>query len=51
MDFSKFKTPDWLKVGGAAVFLIAGLFLDWAKLKCSEYLRAVTKFSVTHFVG
>ncbi len=33
MDFSKFKTPDWLKVGGAAVFLIAGLFLDWAKIE------------------
>lgn len=28
MDLSKFKTPDWLIVGGAAVFLIGG-FLDW----------------------
>lgn len=33
MDFSKFTTPDWLKVGGAAVFLVAGLFLDWAKIE------------------
>lgn len=28
MDFSKFKTSDWLKVGGAAGFLIFGFF-DW----------------------
>lgn len=28
MDFSKFKTSDWLKVGGAVGFLIFG-FLDW----------------------
>jgi len=28
MDFSKFKTPDWLVIGGGVVFLIAG-FLDW----------------------
>jgi len=28
MDFSKFKTPDWLVIGGGLVFLIAG-FLDW----------------------
>lgn len=28
MDFSKFKTSDWLKVGGAAGFLIFG-FLHW----------------------
>lgn len=33
MDFSKFKTTDWMKIGGAAVFLIAGLFLDWAKFE------------------
>lgn len=30
MDFSKFKTSDWLKVGGAIGFFIFG-FLDWAK--------------------
>ncbi len=28
MDFSKFKTSDWLKVGGALGFLIFGFF-DW----------------------
>jgi len=28
MDFSKFKTPDWLVIGGGLVFLIGG-FLDW----------------------
>ena len=28
MDFTKFKTPDWLVIGGGLVFLIAG-FLDW----------------------
>ena len=28
MDFSKFKTSDWLKVGGGLVMLVAG-FLRW----------------------
>ncbi len=28
MDFSKFRTPDWLVIGGGLVFLIAG-FIDW----------------------
>jgi hypothetical protein len=32
MDFSKLKTADWLKVGGAAGMLIFG-FLDWAKFE------------------
>ncbi len=31
MDFSKFKTSDWLKIGGAAVFLIFG-FMDWVTI-------------------
>ena len=31
MDFSKFKTPDWLKVGGALGFLIFG-FMSWVKV-------------------
>lgn len=31
MDFSKFKTSDWLKVGGALAFLIFG-FLDWISI-------------------
>ena len=29
MDLSKFKTSDWLKVGGGVAFLIA-YFLDWS---------------------
>ncbi len=33
MDLSKFKTSDWLKVGGGAVMLIAG-FLTWWQPKC-----------------
>lgn len=32
MDFSKLKTPDWLKVGGAAGMLIFGFFA-WAKFE------------------
>ena len=28
MDFSKFKTSDWLKIGGALVFLVFG-FMSW----------------------
>lgn len=31
MDLSKFKTSDWLKVGGGALMLIAG-FLDWVTI-------------------
>lgn len=31
MDVSNFKTHDWLKVGGGAVFLIAG-FLPWLQI-------------------
>ena len=31
MDFSKFKTSDWLKTGGAVAFLIFGLF-PWTKV-------------------
>lgn len=32
MDFSKFKTPDWLLAGGGLVFLIGG-FLDWISVE------------------
>jgi len=28
VDFSKFKTSDWLKIGGALVFLVFG-FMSW----------------------
>ncbi len=33
MDLSKFKTSDWLKVGGGAVMFIAG-FLTWWQPAC-----------------
>jgi hypothetical protein len=29
VDFSKFKTSDWLMVGGGAAMLILGFVLDW----------------------
>lgn len=32
MDFSKFKTSDWLKIGGAVVFLIFG-FVSWITIE------------------
>jgi hypothetical protein len=34
VDFSKFKTPDWLLVGGGLLFLIGG-FLDWISVEFS----------------
>lgn len=32
MDVSKFKTSDWLKIGGGALMLIAG-FLPWGRFE------------------
>lgn len=32
MDFSKFKTNDWLIIGGGLGMLIFGTFLDWQKV-------------------
>ena len=32
MDFSKFKTADWIMVAAGVVMLIFGLALDWAKV-------------------
>lgn len=32
MDFSKFKTNDWLVIGGGLGMLIFGTFLDWWKV-------------------
>ncbi len=32
MDFSKFKTHDWLVIGGGLGMFIFGLFLDWASI-------------------
>ena len=34
MDFSKFKTSDWLKVGGGVGFLIFGFF-NWFGADCN----------------
>jgi hypothetical protein len=34
VDLSKFKTSDWLKVGGGALFLIAGI-LKWWGVDCN----------------
>ena len=36
MDVSKFKTSDWLKIGGGAVFFIAG-FLTWWKVEVAGF--------------
>lgn len=33
MDFSKFKVSTWLMTIGALVMLVAGLFIDWAKIE------------------
>ena len=32
MDFSKFKTNDWLVIGGGLGMLIFGTFVDWIKV-------------------
>ena len=51
MDLSKFKTSDWLKVGGGAVMLIAG-FLTWWQPSCpsgvgsSECNSAIDSFGL-----
>lgn len=37
MDFSKFKTPDWLIIGGGAAVLIGGLFLDWITVNMGPF--------------
>lgn len=36
MDLSKFKPSDWLKVGGGAVFFIAG-FMKWWKVDFGDF--------------
>jgi hypothetical protein len=36
MDISNFKTSDWLKVGGGALFFIAG-FLAWWKVDLGTF--------------
>jgi hypothetical protein len=36
VDVSKFKSSDWLKIGGGAVFFIAG-FLTWWKVEAGGF--------------
>lgn len=36
MDFSKFKTPDWLIIGGAVGFFIFGFF-EWVTVSVSGF--------------
>jgi len=36
VDLSKFKTSDWLKVGGAVLILICG-FLEWVTIEFSGF--------------
>ena len=46
MDFSKFKTPDWLMIGGGVGILIFG-FLDWVDASITDSAsrrRAATSF-------
>jgi hypothetical protein len=47
MDFSKFKTSDWLKVGGAIGFLIFGFF-NWVTVS-SEDISIATDAKVFDF--
>ena len=49
MDFSKFKTPDWLVMGGGLVVLIFG-FLDWFKLSGAPVSASSNAFDYT-FTG
>jgi hypothetical protein len=38
MDLSRFKTSDYLMIGGAVGFLVFGIFGDWVKLAASGKL-------------
>ncbi len=48
MDLSKFKTSDWLKVGGAAGFLIFGFF-HWTTVSGPGGFAAGSGYNVFHF--
>ncbi len=37
MDFSKFKTSDWLMVGGGAAMLILGFVLPWTSIDLGAF--------------
>lgn len=51
MDLSRFRTSDWLKVGGGALFLIAG-FLTWwqAKAEIAGTSESETKNAFDYFL-
>ena len=49
MDFSKFKTPDWLVIGGGLVVLIAG-FLDWFKLSDTDVGANAFDYTLTGLI-
>jgi hypothetical protein len=48
VDLSKFKTSDWLKVGGAIGFLIFGFF-SWTTVDAPGGLGSSSGFNVFHF--
>lgn len=37
MDLSKFKTSDWLLIGGGVGMLIFGTFVDWVKVEFAGF--------------
>ncbi len=37
MDFSKFKTPDWLIIGGGIAVFIGGLLFDWISVDAGPF--------------
>ena len=47
MDFSKFKTSDWLKIGGAIGFFIFGFF-HWTTVSIAGF-GSDSGFNVFHF--
>lgn len=49
MDLSQFKTSDWLKIGGAAGFLILGSALKWAKVSVEGFGVSVSAGNVSDF--
>ena len=48
MDLSKFKKSDWMKIGGAAGFLIFG-FLNWTTVEAPGGLGSASGNNVFHF--
>jgi len=48
VDLSKFKTSDWLKIGGAIGFFIFGFF-HWTTVEGPEGFGSDSGFNVFHF--